>query len=74
MRNSRHEISVYERENKLIELGVGISLWANSTRLFDEMGIASPMGRTVMRNGCGLFFQLKTAAGGICLLLPADGA
>ncbi|OIV47708.1 hypothetical protein BK025_02030 [Sodalis sp. TME1] len=43
MRNSRHEVSVYEQANELTELGAGISLWANGTRLFDEMGIASPM-------------------------------
>ncbi|MBT9431818.1 NAD(P)-binding protein [Candidatus Sodalis endolongispinus] len=51
MRNSRHDVIVYEQANELTELGAGISLWANGTRLFAEMGIAS----TVLRDGSGLF-------------------
>ncbi|PIJ50135.1 hypothetical protein BL250_10625 [Erwinia sp. OLTSP20] len=43
MRNSRHEVTVYEQASELVELGAGISLWANGTRLFDEMGIADAM-------------------------------
>ena len=43
MRNSRHDVIVYEQANELTELGAGISLWANGTRLFAEMGIASSM-------------------------------
>ncbi|WP_074013384.1 FAD-dependent monooxygenase [Candidatus Sodalis sp. SoCistrobi] len=43
MRNSRHDVIVYEQANELTELGAGISLWANGTRLFAEMGIASAM-------------------------------
>ncbi len=43
MRASQHEVTVYEQANELAELGAGISLWANGTRLFEEMGIASRM-------------------------------
>jgi salicylate hydroxylase len=38
MRNSKHEVTVYEQAKELVELGAGISLWANGTRLFEEMG------------------------------------
>jgi len=43
MRNSQHEVKVYEQASELAELGAGISLWANGTRLFEEMGIAERM-------------------------------
>ncbi len=43
MRNSKHEVTVYEQAPELEELGAGISLWANGTRLFEEMGIADRM-------------------------------
>lgn len=43
MRGSRHEVTVYEQAAELAELGAGISLWANGTRLFEEMGIADRM-------------------------------
>lgn len=43
MRNSKHVVTVYEQANELIELGAGISLWANGVRLFEEMGIATHM-------------------------------
>ncbi|TKI04692.1 FAD-dependent oxidoreductase [Martelella alba] len=43
MRNSKHQVRVYEQAQALNELGAGISLWANGTRLFDEMGIAARM-------------------------------
>lgn len=43
MRGSRHEVRVYEQATELAELGAGISLWANGTRLFEEMGIAGQM-------------------------------
>ncbi|RLR17921.1 hypothetical protein D8L93_05210 [Sodalis-like symbiont of Bactericera trigonica] len=43
MRNSRHDVTGYKQANELAELGAGISLWANGTRLFAEMGIASSM-------------------------------
>ena len=43
MRNSKHEVKVYEQASELAELGAGISLWANGTRLFEEMGIKARM-------------------------------
>jgi len=43
MRNSPHQVTVYEQASELAELGAGISLWANGTRLFEEMGIAQQM-------------------------------
>ncbi|WP_410014775.1 FAD-dependent oxidoreductase [Sodalis sp. C49] len=43
MKNSKHEVIVYEQARELVELGAGISLWANGTRLFAELGIAARM-------------------------------
>lgn len=43
MRNSPHQVTVYEQATELVELGAGISLWANGVRLFEEMGIAVHM-------------------------------
>ncbi len=43
MRGKTHEVTVYEQARELGELGAGISLWANGTRLFEEMGIAAAM-------------------------------
>lgn len=45
MRNSAHEVTVFEQAPELAELGAGISLWANGTRLFEEMGIAELMAK-----------------------------
>lgn len=45
MKNSKHEVMVYEQAEELAELGAGISLWANGTRLFEEMGIAALMAK-----------------------------
>lgn len=43
MRNGQHQVTIYEQASELAELGAGISLWANGTRLFEEMGIAAQM-------------------------------
>lgn len=43
MRHANHEVTLYEQAAELGELGAGISLWANGTRLFEEMGIAELM-------------------------------
>ena len=43
MRGSDHEVTLYEQAPEIGELGAGISLWANGTRLFEEMGIAQLM-------------------------------
>jgi salicylate hydroxylase len=43
MRNRDLEVVVYERAPQLIELGAGISLFANGTRLFEQLGIAQRM-------------------------------
>lgn len=43
MRGSDHEVTLYEQAPEIGELGAGISLWANGTRLFEEMGIAELM-------------------------------
>jgi salicylate hydroxylase len=43
MRNRDVEVTVYEQAPEIMELGAGISLFANGTRLFEELGIARSM-------------------------------
>jgi salicylate hydroxylase len=43
MRNRDAEVTVYEQAPEIIELGAGISLFANGTRLFEALGIAQSM-------------------------------
>jgi salicylate hydroxylase len=43
MRNEDLEVIVYEQAPAIMELGAGISLFANGTRLFERLGIASSM-------------------------------
>jgi salicylate hydroxylase len=43
MRNRDVGVTVYEQASELTELGAGISLFANGTRLFQELGIAKRM-------------------------------
>jgi salicylate hydroxylase len=45
MRSRDVEVTVYEQAPEIAELGAGISLFANGTRLFEELGIAGSMAR-----------------------------
>lgn len=67
MKNSRHDVIVYEQANELLELGAGISLWANGTRLFEEMGIAACMAERSCETEAAFF---RNEDGGVAACQP----
>lgn len=67
MRNSAHEVTVYEQAQELVELGAGISLWANGVRLFEEMGIAELMNRQSCETDAAYF---RNEDGSVAALQP----
>ncbi|GAA5233553.1 FAD-dependent monooxygenase [Verticiella sediminum] len=67
MRNSQHEVTLYEQAAELAELGAGISLWANGTRLFEEMGIAALMAQRSCETDAAYF---RNEDGSVAALQP----
>ena len=72
MRNTAHEVTLYEQAAELAELGAGISLWANGTRLFEEMGIAARMAEESCETEAA-YFRNEDGSVAALQLLARDG-
>src|SRR6202042_2526347 len=58
------DATVYERANELREVGVGMMLWPNATRVLKELGLLE---RVAALSGLNRHFLVRSSASGILL-------
>ena len=58
------EVSVYERAPELREVGAGMMLWPNATRVLDELGLLE---QVIAQSGPSTHFLVRTSTGKILM-------
>src|ERR1700686_1446430 len=58
------DVSVYERVDQLREVGAGMMLWPNATRVLRELGLLE---QVLKRSGRNTHFLVRTSSGKILM-------